>query len=181
MTRMTKVILFLAQTPNGIIARENYSEDFLSHGNWTTFVALAERIGCIVCGRITYDQVKTWPDYTFDSVRARKIVVSRTRMGRLPEGYAVASTPRNAVAKARSLGYSRVLLVGGGTVNSAFMREDLVDEIILNVEPYVLGKGIRLFAEAAFEVQLRLVRARTLRKGIVQLHYRVVRKRVTSR
>ena len=32
-----KIILYMAQTMNGIIARENYNEDFLSDINWKVF------------------------------------------------------------------------------------------------------------------------------------------------
>ncbi|MEK6905606.1 MAG: hypothetical protein AABX24_04350 [Nanoarchaeota archaeon] len=43
-----KVVLYMAQTTNGIIARENYYEDFLSHENWKVFLSLVKKIGCFV-------------------------------------------------------------------------------------------------------------------------------------
>ena len=36
-----KVILYMAMSLNGYIARENGDEDFLSHENWNTFCELA--------------------------------------------------------------------------------------------------------------------------------------------
>ena len=51
-----KVILYIAQTINGVIARENYDEDFLSDINWKVFVKLTEKIGCFIVGRKTYEK-----------------------------------------------------------------------------------------------------------------------------
>ena len=49
----------------------------------------------------------------------------------------------------------------------------LVDELIVNVEPAVLGHGIPLFASGDFEKRLERVAIQELPEGIVQLRYRV--------
>lgn len=167
------VLLFMAQTPNGIIARDNYSEDFLSHENWKTFVKLAEEKKCFIIGRTTYQQVKKWPTYDFDHVNAQKIVVSKNRKLKLGKRYTLAKDPKDALQKVVALGFNHVLLTGGGTLNSAFMKEGLVDELILNLEPHLIGKGIRTFTEENFETKLKLIGAKKTSKGIIQLHYSV--------
>lgn len=171
-----KVILYMAQTINGIIARENYDEDFLSHVNWEEFVKLAEEIGCFIIGRKTYDvyQTKESEEYSFDNVKSKKIIVSRDKKSKLSAGYISANSPKDALDKASELGFSKVLLAGGGTLNSAFVKAGLVDEIIINIEPYVLGRGIRIFSEETFENKLQLIKVRKL-NGIVQLHYKVTK------
>ena len=60
-----KFILCMAQTVNGMVARDNYDEDFLSYVNWEVFVKLAEEIGCFIIGKKTYDvyQAKNSEDY----------------------------------------------------------------------------------------------------------------------
>jgi dihydrofolate reductase len=52
-----KVILTMAVSANGIIATKDGSEDFLSHDNWIQFVKLANKIGCFIWGRKTYEAV----------------------------------------------------------------------------------------------------------------------------
>ncbi|MBI2669091.1 dihydrofolate reductase [Candidatus Woesearchaeota archaeon] len=167
-----KVILYAAQTVNGIIARENYDEDFLSHKNWEVFAELAEDTGCFIAGRKTYEEVKKWKDDNFDSLKARKIIVSRSKTPKLAAGYISARSPKDALHHASELGFTNVLLAGGGTLNSAFMKAGLVDEIIINIEPYVLGKGIRIFSEETFENKLRLMNVKKV-NGIIQLQYKV--------
>lgn len=46
-----KVILYMATSVNGVIARENNEEDFLSEDNWDTLFQLANKSGCIIWGR----------------------------------------------------------------------------------------------------------------------------------
>jgi len=165
----------MAQTINGIIARENYDEDFLSHINWGEFVKLAEELGCFIIGRKTYDtyQAKESEEYNFDNVKSKKIIVSRDKKSKLTGDYISASSPKDALNKASKLGFTKVLLTGGGTLNSTFMKDGLVDEIIINVEPYVLGRGIKIFSEATFENKLRLIEIKKLESGVVQLHYKI--------
>ena len=170
-----KVVLYMAQTPNGIIARENGDEDFLSDENWLTFCKFAEDFGCFMVGSKTYEAVQKWEDYTFDNVNATKIIISADKKLKIKKGYVLANSPEDALFKASSLGFSEVLLTGGGTINSAFMRRSLVDEIILNVEPFVLGKGIKIFREENFEFKLKLKDVKKLKSGIIQLRYSVIK------
>ena len=164
----------MAQTVNGYIARENYDEDFLSHQNWKVFIKLAEDIGLFIVGRKTYEEVKKWKEYNFDSVKAKKIIVSRGKQSKLETGYVSANSPKDALDKASKLGFTKVLLTGGGTLNGAFIKAGLVDEIIINIEPFVLGRGIRIFSEETFENKLQLLKVKKLNE-IVQLHYKFVK------
>ncbi len=169
-----KVILYMAQTINGVIARGNYKEDFLSHVNWREFVKLAEEIGCFIVGRKTYEEVQKWKEYNFDKVKAQKIIVSRDKKFNISGGYILANSPKDTLDQASKLGFSKVLLTGGGTLNSSFMKAGLVDEIIINIEPFVLGRGIRIFFDETFENKLKLTEVKKL-NGIVQLHYNIIK------
>jgi len=55
-----KVILFMAMSVNGCIARKNGDEDFLSHKNWEAFCNLAKECGCFIVGRKTFEAVQKW-------------------------------------------------------------------------------------------------------------------------
>lgn len=168
-----KVILYMAMTVNGLIARENYQEDFLSHENWKVFLKLADKYGCLIMGRKTCQIIQQWKDYNFDKVKATKIIVSHNPKLKLPAGYLMASSSSEALQKASQRGFHRVLLAGGSILNSAFLKERLIDEIIVNIEPYVLGKGIGIFAESNLERKLKLIGIIRLKSGIIQLHYKV--------
>lgn len=171
-----KVILYMAMTVNGMIARENDREDFLSDLNWNEFCRLAKSAGCFVVGRRTYDVVKKlYKNYNFDNVEAKKIVVSRNKKS-VPDGYIIVKSPKAAIKKAREIGFKNLILTGGSKLNASFMKSNLIDEMILNVEPAVLGKGITVFSENNFYSRLKLKKVKKLSSGIVQLHYKVIRR-----
>ncbi|MBI4170671.1 MAG: dihydrofolate reductase [Candidatus Aenigmarchaeota archaeon] len=173
-----KVILFMAMTINGIIARENDKEDFLSDRNWKQFCALAKDVGCFVIGRRTYEVVKSlYKDYNFDDIDADRIIVSANPNFDPGDGHIVANSPKDAVRKASSKGFRKIILTGGSTLNSAFIKAGLIDEIIVDIEPAILGKGVKIFAEADFYKRLKLKRIKKLPEGIIQLHYEVIKSR----
>ncbi|MBI2043004.1 dihydrofolate reductase family protein [Candidatus Pacearchaeota archaeon] len=159
-----KVILFMAQSLNGFIADENGNEDFLSDENWYTFKRLAEKIGCFIIGRKTYDVVSKWENYSFEDIDAKMIIVSKSRE---------VQSPKEAIETVKRLGFDKVLLTGGSKLNTSFIEQDLIDEIILNVEPAIIGQGINIFAEGKFEKKLDLIETKKLSEGIIQLHYKV--------
>jgi len=170
-----KVLLYMAQTVNGMVARENYDEDFLSYENWKVFLSLAKETGCFIVGRKTYQEIKKWKEFNFDKIKATKIIVSNNPDFKHDAGYILAASPKDAIEKASKLGFKKILLNGGGTLNSAFMKTGLVDEIIIDIEPYVLGRGIRIFSEEDFESKLKLIKIKKLKSGIMQLHYKIIK------
>lgn len=69
----------------------------------------------------------------------------------------------------------KAISLGGITISQEFMKQDLIDEYWLAVQPVVCGKGRRLFDGLNGEIKLRLVDTKTFMSGVVVLHY------VTSR
>ena len=68
-----------------------------------------------------------------------------------------------------------VLLGGGPTINSGFIKENLVDEIIFNIEPVIMGKGKPVFASEDFQTNLEFNSVKELAEGVIQVRYTVKR------
>ena len=96
-----KTTLYMAMSANGIIATETGDEEFLSHENWEKFCELARELGNFVVGRKTYEAVKKWNGgYNFDDlIGIEKIIISQDQNFKLDEGYTLASSPQDALAK----------------------------------------------------------------------------------
>lgn len=170
-----KVTLFMAISVNGIIAREDGSEDFLSEENWQTFSGLVEEFGNFIVGSRTYEAVKKWDEgYGFDDFpEAQRVVISDNQKYELDAGYSLATSPQEAISHLAKAGFERALLTGGAMNNSSFAKENLINEVILNIEPVVIGKGIPLFRPAVFDLPLELVETKPIGAGVVQLRYNV--------
>ena len=172
-----KVTLFMAMSLNGIIARKNGDEDFLSHDNWNSFSELVKSFQNFIIGRKTFEAVKKWNDgYNFDDFKdAKKIVVSRNQNYKLDEGYILASNPKEALETLKDNGFNKILITGGSGLNASFAKDNLIDEVILNVESVIIGEGIPLFSSNEFDLNLKLIDVKKLPNDIVQLHYKVTK------
>lgn len=71
------------------------------------------------------------------------------------------------------------LSIGGISLATFLMKEDLIDEFWFLVHPIVSGKGRKLFSridgspeEFNHRTDLQLVESRTFKSGVVALHYK---------
>lgn len=165
----------MAMSVNGMIATPDGQEEFLSDENWQTFAQLVNEFGNFIVGRGTYEAVKNWgAGYGFDDfTEAYKIVVSDNPAYPLDPGYELASSPEEALNLLAKAGFEKALLGGGSTNNASFARAGLIDEVILNIEPVVVGKGIPVFKPEDFQLSLELLATKKIEPGILQLHYQV--------
>lgn len=173
---MMKVILWMGMSVNGIIARENNEEDFISHDCWLAWLEVLRENGSLLFGRKTYEIVKTWPKQYFDDLKGIKvIVVSSNKKYLVGDGFELASSPHEALEKLKEEGFEGAILTGGSTLNSSFAKSNLIDEIVLNIEPVIIGKGIPVFNPDVFDLKLKLLEMKKSRGKTIQLKYRVVK------
>ncbi len=159
------------------IARENGEEDFLSPDNWEGLTKISNKAGCLIWGRKTYEKVITWDRKYLDVLQnVKKIIIShRTDLSTDPRFYCFVTTPKEALELLGSEGYKEVVLTGGSTNNSSFAKEGLIDEIVLNIEATIIGKGISLFNPDIFQLNLEFIGMEKINKDIIQLRYKVIK------
>ncbi len=170
-----KTTLFMAMSLNGIVARENNDEDFISDDSWETFVKLTRKTGCLIWGRKTFEVVKTWDKNYLDQIKeVRKVIVSNQKF-ELDTGCELANSPQGALEILEKMGYKEVILCGGAINNSSFAKDNLIDEIIFNIEPVLIGKGLPIFSPQDFDLKLEFMETKKLTDNIVQLRYKVIK------
>ncbi len=73
-------------------------------------------------------------------------------------------------------GYSSALLLSGEYTNTQFLRHKLIDELIITVEPILLGNGKQMFNDIGDLVSLRLISSKRLNtRGTQVLTYKVIK------
>ena len=66
-----------------------------------------------------------------------------------------------------------IYLCGGADLATGLFKEGLVDEVLLKVNPLLLGTGIPLLHDLGRHVELELMGSKVYASGVVLLSYRV--------
>ena len=192
---MSKITAFENVTLDGVMQAPAYKDEDrrggFEHGGWAMPYADEEAgraaasgmadTGAVLLGRVTYeDFASVWPnqpDNPFGRFlnAARKYVASRTlrepldwQNSQLLEGDAI-----DAVARLHDADGPGIIVLGSGEVVRQLLARNLIDELILQIHPLVLGDGIRLFDGADEGIsKLQLVDSSTTSTGVVIATYR---------
>jgi len=79
--------------------------------------------------------------------------------------------PGELLSHLSSLGYSSIY-VDGGKVIQAFLKEDLIDELIISKAPVLIGSGIPLFGYLDADLSFKHVRTMISANGLVRSYYK---------
>lgn len=167
-----KVVLYMAMSVNGFIAKEN-SETPWSADEWKSFSRFVGKAKNIVIGRKTYDLMEQSGD--FQKIGNPFTIVLTRKAAKRDDGPSFVHSPKEALDLLEMKGFKYALIAGGGEVNASFMKAGLIDEIYLDVEPLLFGKGITLFANENINVKLEFLGIKKISGNTRQLHYKVVK------
>jgi dihydrofolate reductase len=67
-------------------------------------------------------------------------------------------------------GYGKLYIDGGITIQN-FLKEDLIDELIITTIPIVLGGGVPLFADLKAPIRFQCVSTEIYLNSVVQNHF----------
>ncbi len=170
-----KIVVYMGQSVNGYIAKEDDDTSFVSEKSWESFEKLYQKIGNIVIGKTTFGV--SLLDNSFPYPRALNVVMTHKPVENKWGNEVVFTdkSPQQVVSLLKSKGFDTVFIAGGGKINAAFLEAELVDEIYLDIEPVIFGQGKPLFAQGAFESKLKLIETKMLSPNEIQLHYQVIK------
>jgi dihydrofolate reductase len=177
---MRKITLGLANSLDHYIARKDGGSDWL---HWSKEVAeistkYLKTVDAILIGRKTYEAMlafgqNSYPgavNYVF-SRNPKRTAAIRKQADKSVE--IVHEDAAKFVSKMKRGKGKGICLFGGGELARSLFEADLIDEIVLNTHPVLLGSGIPLFHEMARQIDLKLTDCRVLKDGSVVLSYRV--------
>jgi dihydrofolate reductase len=76
-------------------------------------------------------------------------------------------------------GYEHMLVVGGPHIATSFLKEQLVDELWLTIEPKIFGVGGNFVIEEKLDINLQLISCENVDKqGTLFTKYAVIRERI---
>lgn len=173
--------VFIGTSLDGYIADENGGLAFLDsipipehldmgYGEFTS------QIDAYVMGRNTFETVcrfdMEWPFQ-------KPVFVLSNTLTEIPEKYnqkahLVKGSLQEILGQIHQKGFNRLYIDGGVTIQN-FLKEDLIDNMIITVIPILLGGGIPLFSELPKALEFECTGSTVYLNKIVQNHFRRVR------
>lgn len=174
---MRKLTYHVASTLDGHIAdADDGVAAFPHHGDHVDeYVAALRTYDTILMGRRTYEfglRLGVTDPYPW-----AETYVASTTMTASPDlrVQVTAEDPRELVRRLKQRdGGSPIYLAGGGLLARTLLDAGLVDEVIVKLNPVLLGGGIALAPGLAAAVPLRLRSTKVHDAGVVVLRYAVV-------
>jgi dihydrofolate reductase len=171
-------IVYIATSLDGYISAPNGDLDWLSSVpnpteddlGWLKFM---DRVDAIVMGRVTFETVVGFGlgwHYPIPGI----VLSSTMRSAPEPFGEHVkfaSGSPKDIVQIASEEGFENLYIDGGKTIQG-FLRDDLIDELIITEIPILLGGGDRLFGTLDHKLMFELLETEVMLGQLVKKHYR---------
>ncbi|MCG8330858.1 MAG: dihydrofolate reductase family protein [Chitinophagales bacterium] len=169
--------VFIATSIDGFIADKNGGIEWLNmipnpeHID-AGYAAFTKRIDALVMGRVTFETVC---GFDIDWPYNKPVYVLSNSLKEVPENYQdkvelVNGSLTDVLDHIHTNGHFRLYIDGGTTIQN-FLKEDLIDEIVLTTIPILLGEGYPLFASLSKALKFELVETKVFLNQLVQRHY----------
>ncbi|MFD0717087.1 dihydrofolate reductase family protein [Paenibacillus sp. GCM10027626] len=168
------VVLYIATSLDGYIARENGDIDWLYEAEGegdSGYSEFYETIDTVLMGNKTYEHTFELADQ-FPYPDKKCYVFSRSEHEPSPHVTFVTGDVPEFFEDLKEQEGSKIWIVGGAEIFDVLLKSNLVDEFIITITPTILGNGIPLFKKDNPELKLFLVETKRFGQ-MVQLHYTV--------
>ena len=171
-----KTIVYIGTSLDGFIARTDGDFDWLTQfANEDAIHAYKEfmnRVDAIVIGRGTFEKILTFPSWPYE----KKAFVLSTTLKQLPDTLRDKATllsmkTKDLLSYLSGMGFSSIY-VDGGKVIQGFLKEDLIDDLIISKVPVLIGNGIPLFGFLGDDLQFKHIRTEVQTNGLVRSYYK---------
>ena len=168
-----KTTLFLSVSIDGLIANKDGIPLF-PEGAWEDWCSLVNDAGNVIAGRSSVEQLKN--DEMASALNPKhKIVLSSRDIDFTDSGWQHAKSPSEALEILKHAGIDEAIIGGGCAVCHSFMREHLIDDIVIDLQPVVFGLGTPVFGDVLDMTQLKLIDSRPLNENALRIRYQVLR------
>jgi dihydrofolate reductase len=190
---MRKVILFMHVSLDGFVCGPRDEMD------WTTMEDdsigeflipdLQKTVDTMLVGRVLYQGFEQfWPtvpenpksrpalvEFAHWMANTPKVVFSNTlREVKWINSRLAKANPVTTVLQMKKEPGGDMVIFGGASLASHFVKNNLVDEFRIKLEPVVLGRGKSLYQEIPERRKLKLIRSKVFGSGVAGLYYEVI-------
>ena len=164
--------LVMVMTADGVIAKgsDHNPMDWTSQEDKDHFKEVSRDFGVMIMGQSSYDAIGSPLPGRLNIVLTREERTDQPGLLEHKQGDA-----KQILDDLEKRGHNKVLICGGTFVNSLFLKENLIDEIQITIEPKLFGAGLRLFDKTDVDLNMELMEIKKLNDNTINLLYRVVK------
>lgn len=170
-----KVILYIASSLDGYIAKPNDDLSFLSvvqqDGEDYGYADFVKSVDTVILGRKTYDWVMTQVS-EFPHAGKNSFIITRAARPNIGKINFYTGKLKDLISTLKAEQGKNIFIDGGAEIVNELLKENLIDEFIISVIPILVGNGTKLFKDGRPEQKLELVSTKQFDKGLMQLHYK---------
>jgi len=170
--------VFIGISVDGFIARPDGALDFLppDGGEPHGYNEFFSSVDALVVGRGTFETVLAFPEWPYGDkpvvvLSSRQLDLSNMAAANVEQ---MQGSPREIVAKLEGRGIRHIYIDGGITIQR-FLREGLIQRLIITRVPVLIGQGIPLFGALPHDIRLEHVHTQAYTSGLVKTEYRVMK------
>ncbi len=169
-----KIILVIRQSLDGIISRQiNDGKDWGSDKDKTFFESKVKEVGAVIMGKDTYEKTKISHPQILNG--SKVLVFSHKKIKNKKNITFYDGDVNDGVNFFQEQGISCAVLIGGGNLNTQFLKSKLVDELFVTLSGRIFAQKVRVFGENALDIKLKLQSVKRLSKNELLLHYIVIK------
>lgn len=170
---MRKVICYIAASLDGYIARADGAVDWLDKYMDADYgyAAFMWSIDTVIMGSQTYLKSLEIGPQAFAGEHVYYVMSRSGDLASTEVAQLTAESPSQLLGRLRKSPGKHIWLMGGGVLLQAFLKKDLLDEIMLFVIPELIGSGVPLFPGEGAVRHWRLKNTSSYPNGVVLLHY----------
>lgn len=185
---MRKVVQFMHVSLDGFVAGPNGEMDWIRVDE-EMFDYAGQRTNksdTALYGRVTFDMMEGyWPtaadqpnpskhdiEHSAWYKQVEKVVISKTLKGKNLKNTTIVSEHIAAeIQKLKQTAGKEIIIFGSPSASHLLMKEGLIDDLWVFVNPVLLGAGIPLFKDIHKKILLKLIKSHVFKSGVVCLHY----------
>lgn len=172
--------VYIATSLDGFIATSDGGLDWLDESpnpeeNGHGYAKFMSGIDALVMGRKTFEKVLTFGSWPYDKpvyvLSNGKVTIPQALKNKVE---VVSGTPQEVIAYLNGRGHQNLYIDGGVTIQG-FLKEDLIDEMIITRIPVLLGNGIPLFGRLTQRLNFKHEKTELINESLVTSHYKRIR------
>lgn len=168
-----KITMVMVMSADGLVTHgeDGPSFDWASLEDRAAFLECVRGADAVITGSGSFAAEK-------DMKRPYYVLTNREGLPSFKNVFYVHGSAGDIASRAAADGHENVLLLGGPKTNALFLKEGLVDRVLLTIEPRFFGVGKTLSLGTMLDIHLQLCSVKRLNeRGTLLLEYELLKAR----